>query len=185
MAQNAALVRAGISGAAFVGSVGATYPTGLAVPGTGFEDVGAISDEGLLEARSEERTVKTPWGSTSPIRTLLTSAEKTFQITCWETNPTVLSLFYQVPIADMTEATGVVSFNDPAIPERDLRAWVFDVFDGDVQHRFEVPLAEITNRADVSHNQGDVTAYQFTITALPGSDGVAIRHKINLDLGTP
>ena len=175
MAINSALARVGVTGAAFVAPISTTLPTGLAVPAGTYTDLGAISDEGLTETRSEDRQEWTPWQSTSPIRTEITSATKTFQITCWESKKETISLYYQVPVADMVEATGVVSFDEPARPEQDVRLWLFDVFDGANQRRFICPRAEVTERGDIVYASAEMIGYQMTITAYPGADGYSIR----------
>lgn len=175
MATNADYARVGVTGAAFVADLGTTLPTDLAAPGTGFVDLGYMSEDGLTESRTEDRAEFTPWQETTPIRTEITGATKTFSITCWETNAAVVSLYYQTPTTDMTETTGVVSFDEQGRPAPDPRVFIFDVFDGDRQRRFICPRAEVTARGDIQYAAGNIVGYPLTISAYPGSDGVSIR----------
>lgn len=181
MGINSALARVGVTGVASVADLGTTAPVGLAALAVAFVDVGAISEEGLTESRDEDRNEWTPWQSTSPIRTEITTSKKTFQITCWESSKIVTSLYYQVPVASMTDtaaAGGVpayVSFDEPAKPAPDPRFWVFDVFDGTKRRRFTCPNAEVTDRGDVKYASSDIIGYPLTITAYPGADGISIR----------
>jgi len=175
VAINAALARVGVTGAAFVANLGATLPTGLAVPGTGWTDLGAISEDGLTEARDEDRAEFTPWQSTQPIRTEITSATKTFSFTCWESSAAVISLYYQTPTASMTANAGVVTLEEAARHAPDPRAFIFDIFDGANQRRFILPRAEVTGRGDITYSSGEMVGYELTVTAYPGTDGVSIR----------
>lgn len=175
MAINSALARVGVTGAAWTAPLGTAAPVGLADPGEGYVDLGAISDGGLSESRSEDRTGFTPWQSTSPWRTEITSSEKTFKFTAWESSAAVTSLYYQTPISAMTTTSGVVSFDDQARPTQDVRVFLFDIFDGDNQRRFFLPRAEVTDRGDITYASGDMIGYEMSVTAYPGTDGIAIR----------
>jgi hypothetical protein len=185
MAINADLARVGVTGAGFVAPLATALPAALAVPGTGWVDLGAISEEGLTETRSEDRVEFTPWQSTSPIRTEVTSTTKAFTFTCWESSAAVNSLYYQTPIASMTTATGVVSFDEAARPVQDIRAFIFDIFDGTNQRRFILPRAEVTERGDIQYASGNMIGYPLTVTALPGTDGISIRRLFKEGWTTP
>lgn len=167
MAINADLARVGVTGAAFVADVGAVAPTGLAVPGVGWVDLGAISDEGLTETRGEDREEWTPWQTVTPIRTEITGATRTFQFTCWESSAAVISLYYQTQLAEMTEATGTVTFSEGPRPAQDRRAFLFDIFDGDNQRRFYLPNAEVTERGDITYASAEIIGYPLTVVAYP------------------
>lgn len=181
MPINSALARVGVTGVAFVAPKGTTFPavtTTLPVPGAPFVDLGAISEDGLTEARDEDRTDFRPWQSLSPIRSEITGTTRTFQATFWETKKETVSLYYQVPVASMTETgagSGIFTFTEGAKPPQDVRAWIFDIFDGTNQRRFECPLAEVTDRGDIVYASAELVGYNLTLTAYPGADGVSIR----------
>lgn len=190
MADNPDLLRVGASGKAYVGAVGVVAPTSIRLYdvgppvvytpvayGVGWTDLGLISEDGLTEALDEDRSEWTPWGYNSPVRSQITSEATTFEFTCWETNAEVLSLRYRTPIADMVSAQNntEVHFDQVQRTSPDMRAFGFDVIDGDNHFRYICPRAEVTERGDVDNKADDPIGYSFTVTAYPGTDGVAIR----------
>lgn len=180
MAINAAYARVGVTGAAFRAPLGSTFvavTTTLAVPTTPFVDLGAISEEGLTETRTQERTQFTPWQSTSAFRTVTTSEEKTFNVTFWESKKETVGLYYGVTTADMSETaadSGIITFDESDRTTPEAACWIFDIFDGDNQRRFECPRAEATPNGDIVYGPANMIGYPLTITAYP-VDGVSIR----------
>jgi hypothetical protein len=189
MADNPDALRVGSSGKAYVAPVGTVAPVAIqtyvvgppaaytAVPwGVGFADLGLISEDGLSEALDEDREEWKPWGYLAPVRTQITSETTTFEFTCWETNKHVLSLRYRTAIADMTQySPKEVQFDQEQRTSPDLRAFGFDVLDGENHFRYVIPRGEITERGDVTNKADEVIGYEFTCTAYPGSDGVSIK----------
>lgn len=179
MANNAELARLGVTGSLYVAPLGTTAPTDLGAWGVGWVDLGYISDDGVTEAVNEDRQDFTPWQSATPIRTEITSAVQTFHATLWETKAATVSLFYRVPESDMT-VTGtapneIVSFNQQGKPDRDTRAYGIDVIDGTYHRRIVLPMAEVTERGDVTYKSDTLIGYEVTITAYPGSDGISVK----------
>ncbi len=182
MALNDALARVGITGSVYTAPLGTAGPAATdwfqAWP-TGWLDLGYIGDGGLTEGRNEDRQEWTPWQSDTPIRTQVTSATKTFQFQCWETNGPVVALYYQVTTAGMTTGAtlnaGAVSFNDVGRPAPQRRAFGFDSVDGTNVRRFWVPSGEITARGDITYVTSDLVRYDFTVTAYAGADGIAVK----------
>lgn len=179
MALNAALARLGVTGAVRVGDVGIVIPTGMEAWGDEWLDAGYISDDGLSEELDEDSETFTPWQSSTPIRTETTRSARTFQFTCWESNFTTVSLYYRVDAEDMSVdgegADAVVSFDEKGKPKRQLRAFGFDMIDGNYHRRAICPYAEITERGSVTYKSDELVAYELTVTAYPGTDGIAIK----------
>lgn len=178
MALNATLARLGVTGMVMTSPLGTVTPTDLSAWGTGWDDCGYISDDGLTESVNEDQEEFTPWQSASPIRIETTKATKTFAFTCWETNWTTVSLYYRVEADDVTVSgtapNELVSFNEEGRPKRQLRQFGFDVIDGNYHRRAICPLAEVTERGDVVYKSNELVGYELTVTAYPGSDGVSI-----------
>jgi len=99
---DAELARLGVTGALRTGPLGSTLPTSMTPWAAPIINLGYISDDGITESRSEERTEFTSWQSLTPIRTELTTRQTTFQATLWETNWNTISLYYQVGLDDVT-----------------------------------------------------------------------------------
>jgi hypothetical protein len=172
------LMIVGADGKAYTADIGSSAPTDdlETVPSAfGLGDLGWIHEDGLTAGLSEDRTEFTAWGALGSIRTQVTKRQRTFKITCLESSPLVLALYDTVPLP-VPDAAGLMSYSITDQPGQDLRAWIFDTFDGDKQIRYYVPSGEVTGRADVVHNATNRTAYEFTITAYPGSDKVSM-HK--------
>lgn len=179
MATNAELARLGVTGALYVAPMGTTSPTDLAAWGVGWVDLGYISDDGVVESLDEDRQDFTPWQSATPIRTEVTSATQTFSATLWESKAATVSLFYRIAEDDMTVSgtapNEIVSFNQAGKPARDLRAFGIDVIDGTYHRRIILPMAEVTERGDVSYKSDTLIGYEVTITAYPASDGISVK----------
>jgi hypothetical protein len=182
MASNAQLALVGASGVWYTAPLGTTAPTGFNALPAAWKDLGYISQDGMTAAVDEERQSWTPWGALSPIRTQVTSSTKTYAITAWETNSTVLSLYHKVPATDLTPDTdGIVSFAENDKPSPDRRAFCFDVLDGaNNQIRIYIPLGEVTERGDVVYKSDDLVGYPLTVSAYPGADGKSVFRTMKL-----
>lgn len=184
MTSNAQLALVGASGVWYTAQLGTTAPTGFSAlaPAT-WKDLGYISQDGMTAAVNEDRQSWTPWGALSPIRTQVTSSTKTYAITAWETNATVLSLYHKIPAADLAPdaTTGIVTFAENDKPAPDRRAFVFDVLDGaNNQIRIYIPLGEVTERGDVVYKSDDLVGYPLTVSAYPGPDGNSVFRTMKL-----
>lgn len=173
------LALVGSNGGAWVAPLGTAQPVNPATAPTGaWLAIGAISDDGLTNGVDEDSEQFTPWGLSSPFRTVVTSSIRTFSFTAWETNrPIVKSLQYRVAVADLTPASGVTTFSETATSSPDRRAWLFDVYDGTTWERFYVPEGEITDRSDVSYKQGEMSGYEWTISTYPDAANNLVYHS--------
>lgn len=169
----------GANGGGWVAPTGTTSPTDPAIqptdPWAGF---GALSDDGLVNGVSEDSTAFTPWGLTSPFRTVVTSSVKTFKATLWETgNPVALSLMYRLPVADfVADEGGLTSYSETGSPGPDRRAFWFVVMDGETMRGFYVPQGEVTDRSDVTFKNDTMSGFELTISAYPDEAGNTVYH---------
>jgi hypothetical protein len=173
------LAQVGANGGGWVADLGTAAPAGpLTQPLSPWLPLGAISDDGLVQGFDEESQEYTPWGFTSPFRTQITKSLRTFKLTAWETaRTTVQSLQYRIPIADLTPVGGKTTFAETASPTPDRRAFWFIVLDGDISRGFYVPQGEISDRADVTHKQDQMSGFEWTITAYPDEAGNTVYHS--------
>lgn len=185
MTANADLILAGISGGGAAGSALAWFgPTGTTAPtsatsslNAAFKDAGWISEDGLTKAVAEETTDITAFGTLVPVRKLVTKSEFSFKLTMLEHNVVSLNVYNRLPLtggsaivvdpddgtADWTEGTHRVQ----------KYAAVFDMVDGTNHLRCYCPSVEVTDRDDVTIKASAPVPYGVTLTAYPGSDGVA------------
>jgi hypothetical protein len=173
------LALVGANGGGWVADVGTTAPaTPLTQPAAPWSPLGAISDNGLVYGFDEASQEFTPWGLTSPFRRAITKSIRTFKMDLWETaRVSVASVMYRLPATSLAPTAGVTTYAETASPQPDKRAWYFIVMDGTSTRGFYVPQGEVTDRADVTFKQSDMSGYQLTITAYPDSAGNTVYHQ--------
>lgn len=169
-------VRVGYSGFCYYGALGATAPEGPYVEwGMEFTDLGLITEDGLTEALDEDRQVFKAWGYNAPVRTQTTNRTSTFQLTFMETSADTLSLYYAVPLDNMTSsgsgAGQYLEFEDPDSTEPMYVSLGLDIVDGDFHVRYFIPKAEVTDRGDVVSKNDEVHGFNQTFTAILPDDG--------------
>ncbi|URM87352.1 major tail protein [Gordonia phage Banquo] len=180
MAYEEDAARIGVTGALRVGPIGSTFPEAMGAWATPFVDLGYISADGITESRDEDVEAFTPWQRKSPIRREKTREEVTFKTVLWESNFHTLSLYYGVGLDRWTTvpATGgkpaVHSFAEGDDNPRDVRAFGIDMVDGVYARRAMIPYGEVTERGDIVYQRASIIAYEVTITAYVGPDGVSV-----------
>lgn len=194
MAVNRDLILAGVAGGgtgaslAWFAPKGTTLPTAATGAGStldsAFEDAGWISEEGLVKGVEENSNDISAYGSLTPVRTLTTGARITFQLSFLESNTTTLSIYNRLPLTgsgSLVVATGgKVDFTEGS--QRTIEyAAVFDIVDGDNYIRAVVPALQVTDRTEYTIAAGEPISYGVTLTAYPGSDGVAVHWYYVLD----
>lgn len=178
--RDAALAVVGTNGGAWVSTLGTAQPSDPeSVPPSPWLAIGAISEDGLTNGVEEDTEQFTPWGLSSPFRTVVTSSIRTFSFTAWETNrPIVRALQNRLDVATLTpDMDGIITYAETASQTPDRRSWLFDIYDGDVWERFYVPEGEITERSDVTYAQGEMVGYEWTISTYPDASGNLVYHS--------
>jgi hypothetical protein len=172
MSRDATQVAVGQDLYAYVAPTGSTAPTDATTAvAAAFKDLGWVNEDGLTEGASLEKTdIKGVNGST--VRSVITGQSKTFKLTLLESkNINVLGLYYGSS-STFTGATGpaTVSVKSKA---RDLRAFIFDIFDGSDTTRIYVPTAEVSSVGDIVYNaSGTPIGYEVEITAYADTSNV-------------
>lgn len=158
-----------ISSGVFVANKGTTSPTSPTVaPGTGWTELGWLSDAGLTETRDVSADQKRAWQGGALVRTVRSGDARKFKFVAWETNTTVVGLTR--PGSTATTATGVTTTNVKGFTGSDVRAWIIDQVDGGIHTRKIIPQGEVTDLGDIVSG-GDVVAYELTVECYPSSDG--------------
>lgn len=173
----------GVNGGGWVSPVGTAAPASpLLQPAAPWAPLGGVSDDGLTYGFDEDAEDFTPWGQTSPWRTIVTKSVRTFGMTLWETSrTTVQSVMFRIPEAELEpDVGGITAFAETASPEPDRRAWWFLVMDGDNSRGFYVPQGEVSDRSDVSFKQDEQAGYEITVTAYPDDSGNTVYHSAKL-----
>jgi hypothetical protein len=178
--RSADLAVVGSNGGAWCAPVGTAQPTDPeGYPGSPWLAIGAISEDGLTNGVEEDVEQFTPWGLSSPFRTVVTSSIRTFSFTAWEINrPIVRALHNRLDVADLVpDGEGIVTFAESATQSPDRRAFLFDVYDGTTWERFYVPEGEITERSDITFQQGEMAGYEWTISTYPDASNNLVYHS--------
>ncbi len=185
MTANRDLILAGLNGGGAAGTALANFaPIGTTMPisatatlNVAFKDPGLCVEDGLKKLLAEEVTKIKAYGTRQTVRTLKTSREATFEIGFLESNPVSLAIANELPLtgtgALVPDEDGAFDFTEGE-SRTQLYAGVFDIVDGANHIRAVCPLLEKTGQKDWEAKGTAPIQHGVTLTAYPGSDGVAI-----------
>jgi hypothetical protein len=204
------MILAGMNGGGAAGTalamfanVGATMPTDATTgptpiysgtPPSGANDwfdPGWITEAGLVRAVNLSTNEVKAYGTTVPVRIIKTSRTTTFAINFLESNPVSLAVYHSLPLGTLDPNAIHVSATDGSfdITEGSVRtqlyAAVFDIVDGPNHVRACAPQLEVTGQDNFAATPVAPLTYGVTLTAYPGSDGVAIHWYYVLDALAP
>lgn len=183
--RNADLTFAAGDVIAYYSQLGTSPPAGFAELSTPWMCLGWVETSGTTFKLAEALKDVMAAGTLDPIRTVLTAAPKTFEVTFLEAlNPAVRSLFDDVPITDLQPAAGttVATYVLPEIPSDNRYCFVFDSLDGDKALRSFCVNAKVTGRGNDQQQQADAESLQLTFTLYPdliGSTRASIQRYID------
>jgi len=184
MAVNVDLIRAYTDGLVAVTAFGDTSIT-LPVNGTSalsadFFECGAISEDGITESSSQDRTDIFIWQGATLARRIPGQFTKTYTFAAAEQS--LITLGVQFPGSTITQtAEGATVAEKP--PVTDIRSWVLHGVDGVKKQRIVVPRGEVTERGDVVWSSGDITVYSWTLSCyVDGAGVVAYRYYVDATL---
>jgi hypothetical protein len=163
-------VRVGTTGALYVGSTGATAPTGATTSLTGFTALGYIHSDGITETRDRSTNQIRAWQNSDLVREVVTEATATFQATLLETSLDTLAAYYgsAVDVAD-----GSIEVNPASTGGR--KSFVIDLIDGTDAIRTYIPAGEILSVGEQVYQNGEAIGYDVTITAYASADGFSFK----------
>ncbi|MGW6920848.1 phage tail tube protein [Streptomyces sp. NPDC054950] len=130
--------------------------------------VGLLSEDGASESRDEDSTDFYAWGG-KLIRTKRSKHKRTISVTALEDNLTVFGLVN--PGSTAVTASGV-NTRTVKIPKSNRRSFVLELVDGDITRRRHIPDGEVTAVGEVTLSEGDLQAFELTITIYPDTDDV-------------
>jgi len=156
MANTAANVTVGIAGKAYIAPLGTTAPTTSTSALTGFVDLGYITPDGLTKSTTKNSTDILAWGG-DLVRSVVTDAMVTFQLTFMESNADVIEAYFGAPLT-----SGLVEGIATATTKG---SFVFDVLDGEEVIRVYVASGEIIEVDDQVYAGGEAVAYGVTLKA--------------------
>lgn len=165
MATDADNVRVALNGSVYIAPKGTTAPADLTEAwGTGWVDLGYLSDDGVELNYSTDTEDVNAWQSLSPVRKILTGVDMTLGFTCIELKTSTATLYF--PSATMTDvSTGVHKLAIPAAPTPDERAIGLEWTDGAVTNRLIISRGEVTNRDSITLARSGAVALPMTVSA--------------------
>lgn len=169
MAQDTAeLFIAGIAGGqVWMADVGATAPVDLAAPGTGWTDMGYLSEDGFGVTPGMNTEDIHVWPLMTTARTVVTEQSLEFKLAFAQWNADTLAWFYGG--AWTTSAGGTKRLSVPLNRATD-KAMLIDAQDGDRTYRYILEHASLSDFEEVTHKLGEVSLLGFTLKVLPASD---------------
>lgn len=157
------------AGAIYVAPTGTTLPTSAsAAVGSGFSDLGYVSDAGVTRTVSLDSDTVREWGG-SVVLALGTGKTEEFKFTLLDvTEVKAMELVY-------TSATADTSGNITAKQGADSRvghAFVIDMILADNQiQRICIPNGLVTSIGDINYVNNAAVGYELTITAMADDNG--------------
>lgn len=136
----------------------------------GFENLGYISDSGLVNSNSPSSSSVKAWGGDT-VGNYQTDKPDTFKFTMLESlRSAVLKAVYGDSNVTGELTTGMtVKANST---DQEPKAWVSDmILQGGVLKRVVIPKARVTEVGDVTYVDGEPIGYEVTISAEPDASG--------------
>ena len=173
MANNTANVAAGkpkTTGAIYHAPVNSTLPTDASTAlDAAFKGLGYVTEDGLTQTISKTVENIKAWGGDT-ILTTQTEFTETFQFALAEP----LSDEVQKVVFGSSNVSGALGTGLTTIvnsTELSEEAWVIEMVLHGAATRIVIPNGKVTEIGDITYQDGDVVAYQLTITALPDASG--------------
>lgn len=168
--SNVSAGKAKVGGAVYHAALGTTLPTSTAAALTDFDELGYVSDAGLVNSGAISNTAIKAWGGDTVLN-IQTDKADTFQFTLIEVlNVDVLKVVFGDDNVTGTLATGITitaNSDEPVDGE-----WVFDMTMRDgAAKRVVIPCGKITAIGDVTYSDSAAVGYQVTVSAQPDSAG--------------
>lgn len=159
MANDASNVSVAGDGLVAYGALTATAPTGLGALPVGFEDVGYISEDGIVESTEQSVEKIKAWQRNAHVRSTVTEGESTRTFTMIETKKETVELAFGITV----DVDGSYVKN-PGV-ERPHQSFILDVIDGDRIEREYIPDGQVTELSEITKRNGEPVGYEVTVTA--------------------
>lgn len=169
MALTSSNVRVAVTGGVYRGATTAAAPTATGSALTGFTELGYLGDGGVRETSDRSTTDIRAWQNGDVVRTVVTESSVTFSFEMVETTQATLEAYYGVT-ATTGAGEGSIAIRPAETGGR--FSWVFDLIDGANATRIYVPQGEVTERGEITYENGGAVRYPVTIKAYP-VNGVA------------
>lgn len=172
MAQNAdniAIVRPVVNGAAWVGGADAATIANATDALTGYSSLGWLSEDGISMSVNRDTTDLKGFGGDTAL-TLTTSHDVEFTFRPMEWNETVAKEMFGEE--HVTSGAAAVTVTSDELP---IRKYVFDMRGrGNTLIRVVVPNCQLTSFGEFPFKHDEPMAAEFTLKALPDASGAKV-----------
>jgi hypothetical protein len=165
-------------GHAWAAPLGTVLPVGLAAPGTGWVDMGYLSEDGFTITPSVESEDIKVWPLKQAARTVVTEEIHEIGLAFAQWNADTLAMYFGGTWAD---TAGVKTLEVPLARASYETALVIDFSDGDRQYRYVLPRVNLTDFEEITHKLGEPALLGVTGKALPASGATSVYSVITDD----
>ncbi|MFE9335273.1 hypothetical protein [Streptomyces sp. NPDC007063] len=137
---------------------------------TAWSAVGLLSEDGASESRDEDSNDFYAWGGRL-VRTHRSKHKRTITVTCLSDNPVVFKLVNPGSTVATDSETGV-NTRTVKVPKSEKQSFTLELFDGDITRRRHFHTGEVTEVGETALGEGDLQAYELTITVYPDENDV-------------
>ena len=176
MALEATHVVVAGTGALWVAPEGTTLPLDLAPLASPWEDVGFVSEDGVVFTFSREQEEVNAWQSAEPVRILITNEPKTIEFDLLEFDRVSLLLAFRG--GSFAGSASPWTYTPPDAGASDVRAVTIDGKDGAQSFRFCFPRAQLSGDLEFSLLRTDAVTLSMELSVLAS----ATKWKIISDL---
>lgn len=170
-AQNVSVAKPKVGGAIFVAPLGTELPTDATTAlNAAFENVGYISEDGVVNTNSPDTDTIKEWGGAS-VGKIDNGKDDTFQFTMIEAlNPTALKLVYGADNVSGTLEDGI-TVKANSNEQTDVSLVIDMILKGGALKRVVLPSAGVSEVGEVTYAATSAIGYQTTLLATPDADG--------------
>lgn len=146
--------------AVYAAPLGTALPTSAtATLNAAFVDLGWVGDDGVTNSISRDTTKHRAWGG-EVVKVTQDNYTETVTLTLMETSAAVLKVVYG---EDNVTANGDIITVEHSRLQLERQSFCIDFIDGERAGRIVIREGQVTELADVSYRQSDVTRYEITI----------------------
>lgn len=159
-------------GSFYRGPLGVPLPTdALDVLDTDLEDHGFMGDDGFTNGISRDTTKHKAFGGET-VYVTQDSYEETIQVTCYESNPTVLRTVFGEDNVDADYSSGHLKLTVRHTDQKQPRSsFVVRVIRGQATRLLVIPEGEVTEIDDIVYVHDDLVKYTITIDVFTPATG--------------
>lgn len=140
-----------------------------------FKSAGFCSSDGLGITPNESVNTITPYGSSLPVRTIIVSSTRDFDVTFWETNQVTKAVYNRLPLGSVVAGADGSMAVSVGAQVNTIYAGIFDtVVDGNNRIRRYAARLQVSKIGAVQFKPGGVVGYPVTFTPTLDANGIGI-----------